>query len=324
VRRWYGSILVLLLALLPVAVTAAADTANATGGANAGTDRMAGSLTAVGSDTLADLMSAWAQSFRRRHPTVNFQLQAAGSSTAPPALTEGTASLGPMSRRMTSAEVEAFRRRFGYPPTAVPVALDALAVYVNPSVPLRAVTVAELEAIFSATRRCTGGDPISDWSRLTAGAISGRIQPVGRNSVSGTYGYFKSTLLCGGDFASGVYELPGSASVVRAVASNRLAIGYSSIGFSSPRVRALSILAHAGEAALAPTPENIAAGRYPLARNLYIYVNKPPSGALPGAERAFMRFVLTREGQRIVREHGYVALPDAIVAQSLNTLDIES
>ena len=102
---------------------------------------VSGNLSSVGSDTLANLMTLWAEEFKRFYPNVNIQIQAAGSSTAPPGLTEATSNLGPMSRKMKDKEIEAFEKRYGYKPTAIPVAIDALAVYVNKDNPLKGMTV---------------------------------------------------------------------------------------------------------------------------------------------------------------------------------------
>ena len=178
---------------------------------------VSGNLSSVGSDTLANLMTFWAEEFKRAYPNVNIQIQAAGSSTAPPALTEATSNLGPMSRKMKDKEVEAFESRYGYKPTAVPVAIDALAVYVHKDNPLAGMSIADVDAVFSSTRKCGGAADISSWGELgLSGSWSRRdIQLFGRNSVSGTYGYFKKKALCKGDFRNTVNEQPGSASVVQ-------------------------------------------------------------------------------------------------------------
>src|SRR3989338_11026761 len=115
---------------------------------------VSGNLSSVGSDTLANLMTLWAEEFKRQYPNVNIQIQAAGSSTAPPALTEGTANLGPMSREMKDNEIQAFEERHGYKATAIPVAIDALAVYVHKDNPIQGMDVTQVDAVFSSTRKC--------------------------------------------------------------------------------------------------------------------------------------------------------------------------
>ena len=187
---------------------------------------VSGNLSSIGSDTLANLMTLWAEEFKRAYPNVNVQIQAAGSSTAPPALTEGTSSFGPMSRKMKDKELEAFEARFGYKPTAVPVAIDALAVYVHKDNPIPGMSIAEVDAVFSSTRKCGADDDIANWGALgLPGAWATRdIQLFGRNSVSGTYGYFKGKALCKGDFKNTVNEQPGSASVVQSVSTSILSL----------------------------------------------------------------------------------------------------
>ena len=194
---------------------------------------ISGNLSSIGSDTLANLMTLWTEGFKRNYPSVNTQVQAAGSSTAPPALTEGTANFGPMSRAMKDKEIEAFESRHGYKPTPIRVAIDALAVYVHKDNPLNAMSIAQVDAVFSTTRRCGAAAPMDKWGTLdlTGGWNDRPIQLYGRNSVSGTYGYFKKVALCSGDFKNSVNEQPGSASVVQAVASSLNGIGYSGIGY---------------------------------------------------------------------------------------------
>ena len=222
---------------------------------------ISGNLSSIGSDTLANLMTLWTETFKRNYPSVNIQVQAAGSSTAPPALTEGTANFGPMSRAMKDKEIEAFEARHGYKPTPIRVAIDALAVYVHKDNPLDSLTIDQLDETFSVTRRCGGTAEVNAWGQLgLSGSWEQRpIQLYGRNSVSGTYGYFKKTALCSGDFKNNVNEQPGSASVVQAVASSLNGIGYSGIGYITSDVKALA-LSKAGEAPVPATPETASSG----------------------------------------------------------------
>lgn len=277
---------------------------------------VSGSLSSVGSDTLANLMTLWAEEFKRHYPNVTVQIQAAGSATAPPALTEGTATIGPMSRMMKSEEVEAFEAKHGYKPTAIPVAVDALAIFVNKDNQLTSISIPQVDAIYSATRACGHDSDISQWSDLGLSGDLGsqRIQLFGRNSASGTYGYFKESALCKGDFKSSVNEQPGSASVVQGVTKSLNGIGYSGIGYKTSSVKALPLSRKDGGEAIEPTPENAVSGKYPLARYLYVYVNKHPNEPLAPLEKEFVLMVLSKTGQAIVVKDGYVALP-AKVAQ---------
>ncbi len=283
---------------------------------------VSGNLSSVGSDTLANLMTLWAESFKRNYPNVNIQIQAAGSSTAPPALTEATANIGPMSRKMKDKELDAFEKKYGYKPTAIPVAIDALAVYVNKDNPIEGMTIAQVDAIMSSTRKCGYATDIATWgdAGLTDSWKNKSIQLYGRNSVSGTYGYFKKKALCKGDYKSNVNEQPGSASVVQSVSTSLNGIGYSGIGYKTSGVKALSLTKKAGSPFVAATPENALSGKYPLARFLYVYVNKKPNHALAPLEREFIRMVLSKEGQKIVIKDGYIPLPAKVVNKTLAKL----
>ncbi len=278
---------------------------------------VSGTISSVGSDTLANLMTLWAEEFKRAYPNVNIQVQAAGSSTAPPALTEATSNLGPMSRKMKDKEIEAFETRFGYKPTAIPVAIDALAVYVHKDNPIAGMSIADVDAIFSSTRKCGRADDISNWGQLgLTGAWKPRdVQIFGRNSVSGTYGYFKKKALCKGDYKNTVNEQPGSASVVQSVSTSINGIGYSGIGYKTASVRAVPLSKKPGGEAVDATPENAVSGSYPLSRFLYIYVNKAPNKPLAPLEREFIKLIYSRQGQAVVKKDGYIPLPVSVITR---------
>ena len=284
---------------------------------------VSGSLGSVGSDTLANLMTLWAEEYKRLYPNITIQIQAAGSSTAPPALTEGTSNLGPMSREMKGEEIAAFESKYGYKPTAVAVAIDALAVYVNKDNPIQALTLPQVDAIFSATRKCGYPDDVTVWGQLgvTGGLAGSPIQLYGRNSVSGTYGFFKERALCKGDFKNNVNEQPGSASVVQSVTKSINGIGYSGIGYKTAGVRAVP-LSREGEDLFEATTENAIKGKYPLSRFLLIYVNKDPNKPLPPLELEFFRMVLSRAGQAVVIKDGYIPLTAAMVGKELAKLGV--
>ena len=283
---------------------------------------VAGNLSSVGSDTLANLMTFWAEEYKRQYPNVNIQIQAAGSSTAPPALTEGTANLGPMSRKMKDNELEAFEKKFGYKPTAIRVAIDALAVYVHKDNPLKSLSMEQVDAIFSATRKCGASEDLTTWGQLgLTGSWAARpMQLYGRNSVSGTYGYFKEHALCKGDFKNNVNEQPGSASVVQSVTSSINGIGYSGIGYKTSGVKAVPLAKKAGEAPIEATKENALEDTYPLSRYLYIYVNKHPNKPVPPLEAEFIRLVLSKIGQQVVVKDGYIPVSSKVVEKELAKL----
>lgn len=283
---------------------------------------VSGNLSSVGSDTLANLMTLWTEKFEELYPNINIQVQAAGSSTAPTALTEGVANFGPMSRRMKDKEIEAFEARFGYKPTPIRVAIDALAVYVHKDNPIESLTVGQVDAIFSSTRRCGHPEDIRTWGDLGLEGTWQRrpIQLYGRNSVSGTYGYFKQAGLCSGDFKNTVNEQPGSASVVQAITASLNGIGYSGVGYVTSGVRAVPIAEIEGDEPVSVEFETASDGTYPFTRYLYVYVNKKPDSPLPPLEREFLKLVLSDSGQEIVEKDGYVPLSLKVLERELQRL----
>jgi len=283
---------------------------------------VSGNLSSVGSDTLANLMTLWAEQYKRLYPNVNIQIQAAGSSTAPPALTEGTSNLGPMSRKMKDKEMNAFEAKYGYKPTPIAVAIDALAVYVNKDNPIKGMTIPQVDAVFSATRKCAYKEDVSSWGQLGLGGewAARSIQLYGRNSVSGTYGYFKKHALCKGDYKDAVNEQPGSASVVQGVTKSINGIGYSGIGYRTSGVRAVALAKKAGQPFIEATAENAINGKYALGRFLYVYVNKKPNQPVSPLEHEFIKMVLAKVGQQVVVKDGYIPLSAKVAAKQLKVL----
>ncbi|GHB91209.1 PstS family phosphate ABC transporter substrate-binding protein [Cerasicoccus arenae] len=282
---------------------------------------VSGNLNSVGSDTLNNMMALWAQEFKALYPNVNIQVEGKGSSTAPPALIEGAAQLGPMSRMMKAEEIDKFEAKFGYKPTAVPVALDALAVFVNKDNPIDGLTLEEVDSIFSSTNK-HGGSPINTWGELDLkGEWADRaLSLYGRNSASGTYGFFKNVALSKGDFRSTVKEQPGSSAVVQGVASDLYGIGYSGIGYKTSGVKAIA-LSDDGGALFEPSFENCLSGDYPLARLLYVYVNKAPNQPFDPLTLEFIKFVHSRQGQEVVAKDGYYPLPAMAVDSFMSELE---
>jgi phosphate transport system substrate-binding protein len=283
---------------------------------------ISGNLNSVGSDTLNNLMTYWAEAFQKEYPNVRIQIKGEGSATAPPALTEGAAQLGPMSRAMSNSEQEAFEKKRGFKPARISAALDCLAVFVHKDNPLKGLTLQQVDGIFSQTRK-GGNAEITKWGQVgLAGAW--KDQPIslyGRNSVSGTYAYFKEHALQKGDFKDTVKEQPGSAAVVNGVANDRGAIGYSGVGYKTSDVRAIALAKKAGSPFEEPTFDNALAGKYPLGRALYIYVAKKPGEPLPPHVREFLKFVLSRQGQEIVVKDGFGPLPLKLIDEQLKLLE---
>ena len=275
---------------------------------------VSGTLTSIGSDTLNNLMTLWAEEFAKFYPNVNIQIQGAGSSTAPPALIEGTANFGPMSRPMRESEIRAFEDKHGFAPTGVPVAIDMVAVYVNKDNPVEGLSVPQVDAIFSATRACGYADDITTWGQvgLTGSWANRDITLYSRNAVSGTYGFFKENALCGGDFKSSINEQPGSSAVVRGVEQTINGIGYSGIGYKTSGVRVVPLSKEHGGAQVEANGENAVNGTYPLARFLLIYANRNPNSGWNPLEKEFFRMVLAKEGQEVVNRDGYVTMPATV------------
>ncbi|MES1245384.1 MAG: phosphate ABC transporter substrate-binding protein [Acidobacteriota bacterium] len=273
------------------------------------TSGVSGNMNSVGSDTLNNLMTLWAEGFRKQYPNVRIQIEGKGSSTAPPALIAGTSQLGPMSRTMKSDEIDSFEKKYGYKPTAIKVAIDALAVYVNKDNPLQQLTLQEVDALFSKGRAC-GGKPIANWGQTgVTGPWAGQpISLYGRNSASGTYGFFKEHALCKGDFKDTVKEQPGSASVVQGVTEDRYGVGYSGIGYRTSGVRPLKLAARKGSPYYGTEASEVYSGNYPLSRFLYVYVNKAPNKPLDPMVREFLKFILSQEGQQTVVKDGFLPL----------------
>jgi phosphate transport system substrate-binding protein len=283
------------------------------------TSGVTGNLNSIGSDTLNNLMTLWAEGFKAVYPNLNVQIEGKGSSTAPPALIEGTAQLAPMSRPMKGEEIDAFEKKFGYKPTEVVLGIDALAVFAHKDNPIGGLTLKQVDGIFSSTRKLGGAD-LTEWGQLGQEPWKGRaISLYGRNSASGTYGFFKDEALGKGDFRNSVKEQPGSSAVVQGIASDLYALGYSGIGYKTAGVRALPLGTEPGKFA-EPTYQNCLTGEYPLARFLYVYVNKKPGEPLDKLTGEFLKFVLSKEGQMIVEKDGYYPLPAEVVAEALKSL----
>jgi phosphate transport system substrate-binding protein len=285
------------------------------------TSGVTGNLNSIGSDTLNNLMALWAEGFKATYPNVNIQVEGKGSGTAPPALTEGTAQLGPMSREMKATEIDGFEKKFGYKPAEIKVAIDSLAVFVHKDNPVKGLTLKQVDSIFSSTFKA-GGKDITKWGEvgLTGAWASRPISLYGRNSASGTYGYFKEHALAKGDYKPTVKEQPGSSSVVQSVGSDLAGIGYSGIGYKTSEVRSVPLAAKEAGKFIEANYENCLSGDYPMARFLYIYVNKKPGQPLDKLTDEFLKYVISKEGQQAVVKDGYFPVPGEVVSEELKKL----
>jgi phosphate transport system substrate-binding protein len=311
------------LATLPVGLFAQATQVDAGIAAYAKAPGVSGNLNSIGSDTLNNLMTLWAEGFKAQYPSVRIQVEGKGSSTAPTALIAGTAQLGPMSREMKASEVDDFEKKFGYKPTAIRVAIDALAVYVHKDNPIEKLTLAQVDAIFGKQRKQGFAKEIATWGDLgLAGDWAALpVSLYGRNSASGTYGFFKEHVLKNGDYKDTVKEQPGSASVVLGVTEDRGGAGYSGIGYKTSGVRAVPIAKDDKSAPGDVSAEAVYGGKYPITRFLYVYVNKAPGRPLEPLVKEFLTYVLSLPGQEGTVKDGYFPLTLAVAAEELARLN---
>jgi phosphate transport system substrate-binding protein len=284
---------------------------------------VSGNANSIGSDTMNNLMTLWLEAFRKFYPMVNIQIEGKGSSTAPPALIEGTAQFGPMSRAMKAKEIDAFEKKYGFKPTQIRTSLDALAVFVQKDNPLDCLALEEVDAIFSKTRKREYPEDITVWSQL---GLSGEwnnkpISLYGRNSASGTYGFYKEHVLKKGDYKDAVKEQPGSASVVQGITEDKYGIGYSGVGYKTSGVKVLSLAEKKGDTCYDGSYENVVSGKYPLSRFLYLYIVKAPNKSLDPLVKEFLKFVLSSEGQQIVIKDGYLPLTNDVVEEELKKIE---
>lgn len=286
---------------------------------------VSGTIKSVGSDTLNNLMTLWAEKLKASYPNVQVEIEGKGSSTAPPALIEGASNFGPMSRPMKDKEVDDFEKKFGYKPVAVSTAIDMLAVYVHKDNPIadKGLSLQEVDAIFSSTRKGGHAEDIGTWGKvgLTGSWAHAPISLYGRNSASGTYGYFKKNALFKGDYKNSVKEQPGSSSVVQGVASDKYGMGYSGIGYKTADVEAVPLAKKSGNTAVPAMPDSVA--DYPLARFLLVYINKKPGTEIDPLRREFIKLIFSKEGQEIVIKDGYLPVSYEVAKTSLAEVGID-
>jgi phosphate transport system substrate-binding protein len=285
---------------------------------------LSGRLRSIGSDTMDLIVASWERVFTQYHPGLRVVHEGRGSSTATPALLEGQSDFGPMSRAMQEPEVAKFRERFGYEPTQVRVAIDALGIFVHPSNPVSrtGLSLEQIDAIFSATRKRGAAARIATWGQLGVGGewASAPVNVYGRNKASGTYGFFRDSALAKGEFGEWVQEQPGSGQVVEQVTADKFGIGYSGVGYKAEGVALAPLVTKAGEEAIEANEETALDGSYPLARPLYLVANRNPAAAPSDLQREFLSFVLGPLGQEVVKQEGYYPLPSKILAEELAKL----
>lgn len=288
------------------------------------TSGVSGTIKSVGSDTMNNLVTLWAEEFKKMYPGVKTEVDGKGSSNAIPALVAGTASLGPMSRDAKAAELADFEKKYGYKPVLLPTSIDMLAVYVHRSSPLDKLALAEVDSIFSSTRKLGAKEQAKNWGQVGVkgeAAVQG-ISCYGRNAASGTYGYFKEKVLGDGDYGSWVSELPGSSAVVQAVGKNPQGIGYSGIGYRTADVKTLALVSKPDGPPVAAEPENAYNGTYPLSRFLFVAINHDPRKKLDPLRAEFLRFIYSQQGQAQVVKDGYLPLTAPMARKALASVGL--
>jgi phosphate transport system substrate-binding protein len=301
---------------------------------------LSGNMVIAGSDTMQPLMLKLATAFRQVHRSAKVGVQGGGTEKALMQFLIGQAqirrgdgyysghqissdvSLLASSRRLTEEEFKDFRSRYGYDVTEIPIAMDAVAIYVNRENPIHGLTLEQVDAIFGADRKRGVQEDIATWEQLGLKERWAQ-QPIhlyGRDKQSGTRSFFKHAALLDGDLKGTIREEPGSATEILAISRDALALGYAGIEFQTSMVRAVPLAEKAGMPFVAPSAESAASGAYPLGRPLYLYVKKDPQEALAPVILEFLKFVNSREGQRTVAKAGAYPLPTAQVAKNLQTL----
>jgi len=297
---------------------------------------LSGRLTIAGSDTMQRLMAMLAAEFTSRHPDVKMAVEGGGSSAGIREFIIGYSSqrrgeksrdghdgasqttVLASSRELTAKELAAFSARYGYEPVVIPVAMDAVAVYVHRDNPIQGLTVDQIDAIFSSTRK-RGLPAITTWGQL--GLQNGwDHQPIhlyGRDRDSGTHDFFELVALDGGKLREDVNLKPGSASEILAIAGDPLGIGFAGIGFQGSAVRVVPLAGHGGGQFVMPSVESVRNQTYPLSRFLYLYVNQAPNRKFDPVLFEFLKFVNSQEGQNVVANAKFYPLPLNQVSKNL-------
>jgi phosphate transport system substrate-binding protein len=282
---------------------------------------VSGTIKSIGSDTMNNMMTLWAEGFKKIYPNIQVEIEGKGSSTAPPALIQGVSTFGPMSRKMKDKEADAFEKAFGYAPTQLGTSIDMLAVFVNKDNPIKGLSLQQVDAIFSKTLNGGAKADITKWGQVGLGGefASAPVSLYGRNAASGTYGYFKKHALFKGDYKDSVKEQPGSSAVVQSVGTDKNGIGYSGIGYKTPNVRVVPLSSEGTDYvdASADTVDD-----YPLARFLWLSVNHKPGSQLDPLRREFLKYIFSKEGQEAVVKDGYLPVTAEIAKVQLGQLGL--
>jgi len=247
-----------------------------------------------GSDTMVNLSAAWAEAFMKANRSVDVSVQGGGSSTGFKALIEGTADLANASRPIKDSEAKAIRDK-GKEPVAHVVAYDAVTIIVNPSNTVQHLDMTQLAAILTGQ--------VTNWKDV--GGPDRAITVYSRESSSGTYAFVKEHVMGNKDYSASARLMPSTESILQAVAQDQTGIGYIGLGYLTSAVKAIAIAEKPGGTPILPSAEAVGNRTYPVARPLFIYSAGQPSAVA----KKFIDFCLSKEGQRITGEMGFVPVP---------------
>lgn len=308
-------------------------------------NRVEGKLSIAGSDTMKPVISKLAAQFLSLHPGAEIAVEGVGSGAAIREFQLGISyqrrgdkvrgrgtggsnrvQLLASSRQMTEEEQQGFQYNYGYRPFEVPIARDAVAIYVHRDNPVQQLSLAQIDAIFDKDLK-RGQPAITTWGQVGLPETALASQPIrlyGRDKRSGTREFFKHVALKDGELRDTVKEQPGSASEIIAIAQDPLAIGYAGTGFNIPEVRQVPIAIQPDQAPVLPSVDSVASGAYPLGRSLYLYVNKNPKEKLDPLVAEFLAFVNSRQGQETVARASLYPLSGTQVARNLQDLGLKT
>jgi phosphate transport system substrate-binding protein len=285
---------------------------------------VSGRLAFVGSDTMNNLVSLWCKGFVELNPDVQLERKG-GATTGPPALTAGTVQFAPMSRPMKPIEINNFKKKHGHAPTGLTTSFEMLGVCVYKDNPIKGLTLKQVDAIFSRTRKGGYPKPINKWgdAGLQGEWMNKPIVLYGRNSASGSYSFFKGYALFNGDFRDDLKEQRGDSAIAERLAGDKFGIGYCGIAFRTVDTRAVPLAADEKSDFVAAEPEQARKGKYPLARKLYLYVNHDPAKKLDPLRAEFIRYVFSKQGQAAVIKAGHVPVDSVAANKALKTVGLD-
>lgn len=281
---------------------------------------LSGTIKVSGSSTMSNLISLWCKGFSNIYHNTNCMVESFGSIKAPDDLQSGKVDIGAMSEPMSDKDKQDFKNVYGYIPLEIKVAQDMIAVLVNAENPITCITISELDGIYSNSNSCKGSTNINTWGELN---LDGQwadtpISVYGRTPLSATYYVFRKVALCGGTYKKSVTELASSRDIVDFVARDTTSIGYSGSGILGPGVKSINV-GDSKDKCYPPQSKYAASKQYPFTRDLYLYLKEDPK-SMKKTTREFLKYVLSKQGQKAVIESGLNSLPSNIISEQKNKL----